>query len=83
MRGRVPSHLFLAVWLALLPGAAAAYVGPGAGLSAIGTLVALVGAVLLALVGFLWYPIRRLLRGRSAPAAAPAEKTAADGGGTT
>jgi hypothetical protein len=53
-----------ALWLALLPGAAAAYVGPGAGLSAIGTLVALVGAVFLAIVGFIWYPIKRLLRGR-------------------
>jgi hypothetical protein len=47
---------------ALLPGVAEAYVGPGAGLSAIGTLVALVGAVLLAIVGFVWYPIKRLLR---------------------
>lgn len=39
-----------------------AYVGPGAGLSAIGALFALIGAVFLAIVGFLWYPIRRLLR---------------------
>ena len=43
---------------------AAAYVGPGAGLSVIGVLVALVGAVFLAIVGFLWYPIKRLLRAR-------------------
>jgi hypothetical protein len=45
-----------------LPGAAEAYIGPGAGLSAIGSLLALIGAVLLAVVGFVWYPVRRLLR---------------------
>jgi len=45
-----------------LPGAAEAYIGPGAGLSAIGSLLALIGAVLLAIVGFVWYPVRRLLR---------------------
>lgn len=54
-----------ALWLALVPGVAAAYVGPGAGLTAIGTVLALIGAVLLAIVGFVWYPVKRLL-GRSA-----------------
>ena len=44
-----------------------AYVGPGAGLSAIGTLIAVIGAVLLAVVGFVWYPIKRLLKARKAP----------------
>jgi hypothetical protein len=58
-----------AILICLLPGAAAAYIGPGAGLSAIGTLVAVVGAVFLAIVGFIWYPIKRLFGGRRAPAA--------------
>ena len=48
----------------LLPGLAQAYVGPGAGLGAIGTVLALIGAVLLAILGFLWYPIKRLLAKR-------------------
>ncbi len=38
-----------------------AYIGPGAGISAIGTVVAFVGAILLAIVGFVWYPVKRLL----------------------
>lgn len=42
--------------------AANAYVGPGAGLSAIGSLVSVVAAVLLAIAGFVWYPVKRLLR---------------------
>ena len=39
-----------------------AYVGPGSGLAFIGTLVALIGAVAAALLGFVWYPIKRLIR---------------------
>ncbi len=72
-RGRAALTLVAAALLA--PTAASAYVGPGAGLTAIGTLVALVAALALAVVGFVWYPIKRLLRGRSrpAPAARPTE----------
>jgi hypothetical protein len=47
---------------ALAPDPALAYVGPGAGLTAIGTIVALLGALGLALVGFVWYPVKRLMR---------------------
>lgn len=43
---------------------ALAYVGPGLGLSAIGAVIGLVVAFVLAVVGFIWYPIRRLRRGR-------------------
>ncbi|MGE3175275.1 MAG: hypothetical protein AB7O97_21800 [Planctomycetota bacterium] len=47
------------------------YVGPGGMLSAIGAFVALVLALVLAVVGFVWYPIQRLLRAlrRRPPAA--------------
>ena len=47
--------------LFVVPENALAYVGPGAGISAIGTVIALLGAVLLAIVGFVWYPAKRLL----------------------
>lgn len=43
---------------------AAAYIGPGAGLGAIGTAIAVLLAILLLLAGFVWYPLRRLLRKR-------------------
>ena len=52
----------------LLPDLAAAYVGPGAGLGAIGTVLALLAAVVLAIVGFLWYPIKRMMKGKKKPA---------------
>lgn len=48
--------------------AAHAYIGPGAGISAIGSLLALVAAVLLAIVGFVWYPLKRLYRRFRKPA---------------
>jgi hypothetical protein len=50
--------------LALLAAAspAQAYIGPGAGLTAIGAFIAFVAAVVVALVSFVWFPIRRALR---------------------
>lgn len=50
--------------LILAPGMALAYIGPGPGISAIGTFLALIAAVAFAIVGFLWYPIKRMLKGR-------------------
>jgi nitrate reductase gamma subunit len=45
----------------LSPQSVFAYVGPGAGLSVIGTIVALIVAIILAIVGFIWYPFKRIL----------------------
>jgi len=59
--------------LLVAPPAALAYVGPGLGLSAIGSLLALLAAIFVAIFGFLWYPIKRVLRrlrGRDADAPA-------------
>jgi hypothetical protein len=64
-----------AVVLAIMaPDAAFAYIGPGAGLGMIGSLVAVLGAVLLAVVGLLVLPFRMLARRRKA---ASAQKAAA------
>ena len=51
-----------------MPGLAQAYIGPGAGISAIGAALALVAAVFFAIVGFVWYPVKRLMRKRKAAA---------------
>ncbi|HEX2278446.1 MAG: hypothetical protein M3361_04390 [Candidatus Tectomicrobia bacterium] len=55
---------FVTVAGAFLTGAtpAFAYVGPGAGLSALGAFLALILGVILAFVGFIWYPVQRFLR---------------------
>ncbi len=41
-----------------------AYLGPGGAVSSIGALLALIGAVLLAIIGFVWYPVKRMLTGK-------------------
>jgi Na+/melibiose symporter-like transporter len=48
----------------VIVGPAAAYVGPGAGLTAIGAVLAVIATLFLALVGFVWYPVKRLVRRR-------------------
>lgn len=51
----------LFTWSIIFPSFSYAYIGPGTGLSAIGSLVAFVGAILLLIVGFVWFPIKRML----------------------
>ena len=46
------------------PVAALAYVGPGLGMGAVAAFFGAVLAVLLAIVGVVWYPIKRLLSKR-------------------
>ncbi len=52
-------------FLSLSPNIAFAYVGPGAGLSAIGTVIALAAGLIAAIIGFLWYPLKRLFSGKN------------------
>lgn len=52
---------------------AQAYVGPGLGLGAISTALGVVGAILLGIVSFVWYPVKRLIRGARRKQAAPAQ----------
>lgn len=54
--------LFITGFIAFISPATVAYIGPGAGLSAIGSLLALVVALIVAIFGFLWYPIKRLMK---------------------
>nr|CRH05127.1 Conserved exported protein of unknown function [Candidatus Magnetococcus massalia] len=49
-----------ALWLAL-PADALAYVGPGAGLSMIGSLVAVIAGAVVVIAGVLIYPIRKMM----------------------
>ena len=48
----------------ILPFPALAYVGPGAGIAAIGAFIAIFVAIVAAIFGFAYYPIKRLLRKR-------------------
>ena len=50
--------------IAVVSGPALAYIGPGAGLGAIAVTIALALAALLLLVGLVWYPLKRIFKGK-------------------
>jgi hypothetical protein len=57
-----------AVLLFAVPAVALAYVGPGLGVGALAAFFGAVLAVLLAIVGVVWYPVKRLIQRRKAGA---------------
>lgn len=62
------THFSIAVFgtvVLLLATPVQAYVGPGGAVSALGTILALLAAVAMAVIGFVWFPMRRMLRRRS------------------
>ena len=60
----------LATLLALSSTPALAYVGPGLGLGVIGTIFGVLAAIVLAIFGLFWYPIKRALgKGKKTSAA--------------
>lgn len=61
---RASLWVLLALGLLTLSDPTLAYMGPGAGLTMIGSLVALVSAILAGIFGFIWYPLKRLLKRR-------------------
>lgn len=58
------SIVVLVVGMALLfvPEAASAYVGPGGIVSGVGALLAAVAAIAASVFGFVWFPLKRLVK---------------------
>ena len=56
----------VALLLVLLASAepAYAYMGPGAGLAFLGSLIALIAALGVGVLGLVWYPLKRFIRSR-------------------
>ena len=52
---------------------AAAYIGPGAGISVLGSLLAVLGTIVLAIGAILFWPIRKLLKRRKGKQAGDAQ----------
>ena len=65
-------RLAVAVFLLSLATSAEAYVGPGMGLGVVAAVVGFLTAILLALAGMVWYPMKRMLRGKRTPTPAGA-----------
>lgn len=56
--------LILFGWLLLASLPAHAYIGPGMGAGAIATALGVLGAIFLAILAVIYYPIKRLIKGR-------------------
>ena len=56
--------LAFAVLLLVSAAPAQAYMGPGAGLAFIGSLLALIAAIAVGAMGLVWYPLKRLIHMR-------------------
>lgn len=67
MRNRFGFAVFCAV-IVLQPLAAQAYIGPGVGAGALTAVLGVLGSIVLAIFAVIYYPIKRLLKGKKAPA---------------
>jgi len=52
---------------ALLATQAHAYIGPGAGAGTIAVMLGIIASILLACIAIIWYPLKRLIKGRKTP----------------
>lgn len=52
---------FFILPILVINGSIPAYIGPGTGLSVIGAVLAVIAGIAVAIFGFFWYPIKRLL----------------------
>ena len=57
-------NINLIIALLIISSPASAYIGPGMGGGVIAAVLGVLGAVLLALFGILYYPIKRMLKNR-------------------
>ncbi len=62
MRPLRNSGLYIVLFSLILAMPAEAYIGPGAGIGMIASFLGVLGAIGLALVAIVWYPLKRLIR---------------------
>lgn len=65
------SKILLLLVAIALPGTAAAYMGPGAGLGMLGSLIAVIAALGIALLGIVLLPVRMIMKKRRKASAKP------------
>jgi membrane protein implicated in regulation of membrane protease activity len=66
--------LISALALCALGSPALAYIGPGVGAGAVAAVFGVLGSIFLAIVGVVYYPIKRLLKKRKAPSSGADER---------
>jgi len=60
--------LYINLLAILLASPAHAYIGPGVGAGAIAVVLGVIASIFLAFVAILWYPLKRLVKGRKTSA---------------
>ena len=65
------SKILLLLIAIAAPGTAAAYMGPGAGLGMLGSLIAVIAALGIALLGIVLLPVRMIMKKRRKASAKP------------
>lgn len=67
------TRITLALFLLLTAAPALAYVGPGAGISVLGSLLGILATIVIAIGAIIMWPLRKVLKKRKAAAAEAAE----------
>jgi hypothetical protein len=65
------SKILLLLVAIAVPGTAGAYMGPGAGLGMLGSLIAVIAALGIALLGIVLLPVRMIMKKRRKASAKP------------
>jgi len=60
--------LYIVLCSLILATPAEAYIGPGASIGMIASFLGVLGAIVLALIAIVWYPLKRLIKGTHAAA---------------
>lgn len=66
--------LYFGLLIMLFVTPAYAYIGPGAGAGTIAVVLGVLASILLAFIAIIWYPIKRLFKGRKRSSRESAEK---------
>ena len=64
IQSKLKLHLF--AFLMISSVSADAYIGPGLGLGTIGAVLGILAAIVLAIIGIVWYPLKRMIKKRRA-----------------
>ena len=67
-------RLLTLLTFAIFSGTASAYIGPGAGISVLGSLLGIIAGVFIALFAVIAWPVRRMLKKRKARQAEQAQQ---------
>lgn len=71
MSNKIVGVAALGLAVTMQPGMALAYIGPGVGAGAIAAVLGVIGSIFLLIVAVLYYPIKRMMKGRKSKTNTP------------